>query len=246
MPHPDAINPDGSINKTRYLADLTAYINTLYPSTSQIVKGTLGHTLAEGKFHDYIINVVYDRYALKGRAYSILFFIGEPPKALSTYAQHDNYVGIVYTFSTSVEDANGSTACANCAQQQADKVLCKAQIPITLPLLAKSQPVPGGGGPQLPIPGGSVGPGALEPDPVAEVLRQELHWEFVELGGKRRDAADFPNTEIAVMHGTGYHATEQHEMARYSGYKKLHRATENKRLGAGHPGRPTGLIKDNP
>lgn len=244
MPQPEAINPDGSINKPRYLADLTAHINTLYPSTSQIVKGTLGHTLAEGKFHDYIINVVYDRYALKGRAYSILFFIGEPPKALSTYAQHDNYVGMVYTFSAPVENAHGSTTCANCAQQQADKVLSKAQIPITLPLLAKSQPVPRGGSPQLPIPGG-VGPGALEPDPVAEVLRQELHWEFVELGGKRRDAADFPNTEIAVMHGTGYHAAERHEMARYSGYKKLQRATENKPLGAGHPTRPTGLIKDD-
>ena len=67
----------------------------------------------------------------------------------------------------------------------------------------------------------------------------------MELGGKRRDAADFPNTEIAVMHGTGYHAAERHEMARYSGYKKLQRATENKPLGAGHPTRPTGLVKDD-
>jgi tyrosinase len=233
VPKPDALNPDGSINQTRYLQDLRAHINDLYPGTSDAIKATPGYTLEGGKFNDYIINVIYDRYALNGRAYTILFFIGDPPKALSGYRQSDSFVGLVYTFSAPIEITNGSTACGNCAQQQSDKVLSKAQIPITLPLLAKANPPPG------------LGLGALDPGPVEEILRQKLTWEFVELGGRRRSASDFPNTEIAVLHGQGSHATERGQLATYEGYKKLLGATQDKPLGSGNPDTQVNLIRDD-
>lgn len=230
---PSAKNPDGSIDKVKYLLDVRAHVDQLYPGTSKIVKQTAGYTFGNENFNDYVINVVYDRYALKGRAYAILFFIGEPPAVLSDYPDHENFVGQVYTFSAPIENSDGTTACGNCATQSDGKVLSKAHIPITLQLLAKAGRLEAG------IPG--AGLGALDPEPVQEILRQQLTWEFVELGGKRRDKADFPNTEIAVLHGQGRHATAGHPMARYQGYRKLTAATQHRMLGSG----PSGLIKDD-
>ena len=121
------------------LIELRGYVNEIYRSASSIVRKSPDCTLpGTDDFHDYIINVVYDCYALGGLAYSILFFIGKPPENLSTYRQSDNFLGAVYTFSNPVNNADGSVACENCAQQSSAKVLSKAQIPITLPLLSKA------------------------------------------------------------------------------------------------------------
>ncbi|OCL09390.1 Di-copper centre-containing protein [Glonium stellatum] len=247
VPKPDAINPDGSVNEERYAQDLRTYINTIYPSTSQIVKETPGYTLDGGKFNDYVINVIYDRYALKGRAYAILFFLGDPPQALSTYRQSDNFIGQVYTFSAPTE-VGGAIACGNCAKQKSSKVLSKAHIPITLHLLAKARPQSqlGGGAAQAPLGIPGLGLGALDPEPVEEILQQQLKWVFVEIGGRRHDPADFPDTEIAVLHGQGQHAATLDHLPTYAGYKKLERATRDKMTGSGHPQARLGLIRDDP
>lgn len=247
VPKPDAINPDGSINQERYIQDLRAYINTIYPSTSQIVQTTPGYTLDDRKFNDYVINVIYDRYALKGRAYAILFFLGDPPQTLSSYRQHKNYVGQVYTFSAPIE-VDGAIACSNCAKQKSSKILSKAHIPLTLQLLARARPQSqqAGAAAQVPLSIPSVGLGALDRDPVEIILEHELKWVFVEIGGRRHDARDFPDTEVAVLHGHGQHAAEPHQLPSYAGYKKLERATRGKLTGSGHPENRLGLIRDDP
>ena len=83
----------------QYYQELRTRINTLYPDTSSILKEVLSY---QDQFNDYIINVVYDRYALDGLAYSILFFISKPPKALSSYRQSRNFIGEIYTFSSPI------------------------------------------------------------------------------------------------------------------------------------------------
>ena len=227
-----------------YLDNLRAHLSVLYPGTSEIIK----QTGVEGeRFNDYIINVVYDRYALQGRAYTILFFIGNPPEALSQYHSSDNFVGAVYTFSAPVETREGSTACNNCAKQMSDKVLSKAQIPITLPLHAKARQALEGGPPEAGIP--ALLPVALDRDSVERFLRdgqEGLRWEFVEIGGARREPADFPHTEIAVLQGTGSHAQGREYLPRYERYSKLTRATDNQYLGSGHPDTRSRLIRDDP
>lgn len=247
LPKPDAINPDGSVNQQRYAQDLRTYINTIYPSTSQVLQNTPGYELDDHKFNDYVINIIYDRYALKGRAYAILFFIGDPPQALSTYRQHENFIGQVYTFSAPIE-VDGAIACGNCAKQKAGKVLSKAHIPITLHLLAKarSQSLPAGGAAQAPLGIPDVGLGRLDPEPVEKILEKQLNWVFVEIGGRRHDPTDFPDTEVAVLHGHGQHAVDSHHLPMYAGYRRLLKATKDKKTGSGHPENGVGLIRDDP
>lgn len=197
-------------------------------------------------FDDYIINVVYDRYALKGRAYSILFFIGNPAKALSQYRSSDNFVGEVYTFSAPVATRDGSTACNNCAKQMSEKVLSKAQIPLTLPLHAKASQTQVEGPPEAGTP--VLQPGALDRHTVESFLgdeREGLPWEFVEIGGFRRKPKDFPHTQIAVLHGTGTHPRRHEHLPRYGGYSKLKKATENQYLGFGHRRNQLHLTNDD-
>ena len=227
-----------------YLDNLRAHLRTLYPSTSEIIKqqGMEGE-----KFNDYIINIVYDRYALKGRAYAILFFIGKPPEALAQYYSSNNFVGAVYTFSAPVETRDGSTACQSCANQMSDTVLSKAQIPITLAIHAKARQAQVGGPPEAGIP--LLQPGPLDRHMVERFLRDEregLQWKFVEIGGAERDAADFPKTEIAVLQGKGFHARGREYLPRYGRYRPMTKATDNQYLGYGHPRTLTRLIVDDP
>jgi len=127
-------------------------------------------------------------------------------------------------------------------------VLSKAHIPITLRLLAKARPQsePAGGAAQAPLGIPGVGLGALDPELVEEILEQQLKWVFVEIGGRRHDPTDFPDTEIAVLHGQGQHASGPHHLPTYAGYKKLERATRGKRTGSRHPETRLGLIRDDP
>jgi len=243
VPAAGAKNPDGTVNQERYLRDLRAHVDQIYPSTSTVVRDIPGYLSQDNKFDDYLINVIYDRYALNGRAYSILFFLGDPPQSLSGYRDHENFVGIVYTFSTPVVDANGNANCGSCANQKASKVLSKAQIPLTLPLLAKLSTHPATGA--TPI-------GNVDPATVELILSRLLQWKFVQLGGTEKPAGDFPNTEIAVLRGEGSGASSTpSEGLRgaprgFRGYKKLRTATRDNLLGYGHPRTSVGLIRDDP
>lgn len=222
-----------------FQASLRRRINDLYPSTSSVVADT-GYSLEHNFFNDYIINVVYDRYALNGRAYSILFYLGDPTQGLNASKSDPNFVGAVYTFSAPLVSNDGRTTCDNCGKQQAAKVLSKAQIPLTLPLIRRVGPIGGG---YSTIPATQLG--LLEPGRVERVLHFGLKWYFVAIGGRQVEASEFPNTEIAVLQGRGQHPVEDRIMPRYEGYTKLREATRNKSLGYGHETGPNDLIGDD-
>ena len=222
-----------------FQALLRQHINELYPSTSSIVAST-DYTLADHTFYDYVINVVYDRYALNGRAYSILFYIGEPTKDFSASKSDPNFVGAVYTFSAPFVSASGKITCDNCGRQQAAKALSKAQIPLTLPLIRRTRLISDG---YSTIPATLLGP--LKPDKVEQVLHHGLKWYFVALGGREVELSKFPDTEVAVLQGTGKHPVADHIMPRYTDYTKLTDATKNKPLGYGHRIGPNDLIGDD-
>ena len=221
QPTPAALESDGSINPEAYRADLQKRISKLYPGTSEAIKKTPGFTIDGDKFNDYIINIIYDRYALQGRAYTILFFIGDPPENIRTYKSHVNYVGSVYTFSSPIVTGDGTVGCSNCKKQASGGVLSKAQVPLTVPLMIQANRNP------------SFVLGPLEPGAVKQVLQVGLQWVFVELGGRQRPASDFPNTKIAVYHGKGQHPREGAYLPTFGGYVHMPEATEGKELGTG-------------
>ncbi len=63
------------------------------------------------------------------------------------------------------------------------------------------------------------------------------------LGGDNVDRFMFPDTEVAVLHGIGTHATEAHQLPIYKKYKE---ATENQRQGLEHEDTRLSSIKDDP
>ena len=223
-----------------YQASLWEHISQLYPSTSSIIQDTPGFTLEGNKFNDYLINIIYDRYALNGTAYSILFYIGEPTLPFSLSKEDQNFVGAVYTFSAALTSDDGQISCDNCGKQKEAKVLSEAQIPLTLPLIRRAALISNGA---FGIPATPLGP--LEPQLVERVLDVGLKWYFVEIGGREADPSEFPSTEIAVLKGQGSHPAQGHIMPGYRKFKKLELATKHKQLGYGNDMGPNGLIKDD-
>lgn len=199
----DFIN--GQFDKDKYLARLRTYFNVLYKGSSNAVRDAPTFESASKKFPDYIVNIIYDRYALDGRPYSIMLFLGEPPadNELYQYSQHPNYLGQVYTFSSSIE-LEGEVACGNCQTQKGEHVLSAAQVPVTIQLMQKASQQEQWrsegqeGLTPLPIPQPLVGP--LDPELVRELFAQQLRVVYVELGGEVHNADEFPQTEIALLH----------------------------------------------
>ena len=223
-----------------FQVELRKHIAELYPSTSFHLKAAESFPTDQDTFNDYVINVVYDRYALNGRAYSILFYIGDPELPFSASKNDPNYVGQVYTFGSPVISADGTTTCDNCGRQQAAKVLSKAQIPLTLPLVRRISKIRQG---FSSVPGVELG--RLDPHAVESVLKYGLKWHFVALGGKEFGPEHFPRTEVAVLHGQGAHPGEEEILPRFGGYSKLTHATEKVPLGFNNEIGPDDLIDDD-
>ena len=203
VPSADAILPDKTLDEGQYKQDLQAYINGMYPSTSKLVnrivydpniptEAFLGR--ADGVWNDYVINIVYDRYALEGRSYSIQFFIGgKPYDTDSTFSYPENFVGQLFSFgglgAVSPVVANGG-GCANCSAQSDAQVLSKGQVPITHQLIRQA------------LDQSYTHIDNIANDAVKDYLTKHLHWKFVGLGGER-PGSDFPNTKISVWSGLG-------------------------------------------
>ena len=233
-----------SEDKIEHVNNLRTYVDKLYPGTTEIIREVPrpGYVGKDQKFTDYIINVLYDRNARDGHAYAILFFLGKGPDT--------TYVGSVYTFSAPIMDADGNPGCGNCAQQKKQKVMSKALVPLTFPLLTKAAALTAAEANPDPIWQPLTGAGKLDHEKVGHVLADQLSWRFVELGGEEKDAADFPNTVITVLYGTGISSDPDDVLAysdlpRYGGYKRLEIATKSRLLGYGNDKSKMGLIQDD-
>ncbi|KAM6534644.1 hypothetical protein FALCPG4_004271 [Fusarium falciforme] len=242
-PAPIAILSDETLNEEVYRAELLAKINTTYTSTGEYYRKLLEDERIENeaffgpnntKYHswnDYIINVIYDRYALNGSSYTIEFWLGGRDKDReSTFHDPENLVGRVYclagmTPSTSIKPGG----CANCGSQRDNKVLSRGQVALTIPIISQ----------------------ALNEDykhldtvrgrDVIPYLENHLHWRFMPIGGgPERPASDFPDTVISVLRGTGKYEglskTKKVLPPKYANYKLQYAPTENK---------PAGLTSDD-
>ncbi|KAM0425576.1 hypothetical protein ACHAPT_009107 [Fusarium lateritium] len=199
VPDAAAVMPNGDLDEQHYKTDLLAYVERTYPGAGLVVKkirspGT-GIDAPDGlleetgePFPDYIINVVYDRYALGGISYSIKFWLGGPEDRNETHFVQENYIGEVFTFTGSFSETEGG--CENCKLQAKNKVLSLSQVPITIPVFnhiydeGKDHPV-------------------KDFNEVDEYLKLHLRWTFVQHGGHPLNENDFPATEISVWKGEG-------------------------------------------
>ncbi|KAI1373531.1 common central domain of tyrosinase-domain-containing protein [Hypoxylon crocopeplum] len=236
-PKSGAINQDGTLNEEQYKEDLSAYIHDTYSSTQKYVRQVFGDNRIEnGKFfgdnnakakhwNDYLINVIYDRYALNGRSYVIQFWLGgDADKPDSSFRDRENMIGQVYAFGgLAPSSATSTSGCANCGSQRDNKVQSRAQVPLTIPIIAQA------------LSSSYSNIRSTLHDDVELYLEKHLHWKFVQIGGVERSANEFPDTKISVWHGTGRHQpitrAGQELLPVYSSYTPMYSPTEGKHCG---------------
>ncbi|KAI1814571.1 common central domain of tyrosinase-domain-containing protein [Poronia punctata] len=200
VPNPGSINPDGTLNEEQYRADVLDHIQDIYPSTKRYIQAIRLDDKTKYEdifdpdtdiFEDYTLNVLYDRYALEGRSYTIEFIL------------EGRDIGQVSAFAGLPPESGG---CPNCASQKEKKVLSRGQVPLTLTLLF------------LALEASYRRLNSLKRNEVADFLTSRLRWRFVQLGGNQKPAEDFPKTKISIWHGTekikdlGHQSAELHRI----------------------------------
>lgn len=210
-------------------------IHKLYPTSAEVIRNLpeFNRLDSDNKiFNDFIINVVYDRLALKGRAYSIMFYLGKPTQPFCNSRADAHFVGQVYSFSKPYVQKGGQVTCANCHEQSAANKLSRAQIPLTLPILRNAGPIQDDNDLGLPF---SPTLGHLHPPDVEVVLQHGLEWYFIEAGGILRDHESFPDTtQVTVLQGEGRHPTGSEVFPSFGSYKILENATKERPFGYGN------------
>ncbi|KAF5594587.1 uncharacterized protein FSUBG_9407 [Fusarium subglutinans] len=229
-PQPDAILPEGGLNEEKFKSDLEKHIQDIYPSIQMYYDALLKdkkvsnvdffgpHNTDNETWNDFLINVIYDRYALDGSSYTIQFWLGGDGKDLdTTFRDRENLIGSVYSFA-GLEPVVES--CSNCASQKEKKVLSRAQVLLTIPIIHQA------------LDKRFEHIHSTMTEQVEEYLEKHLHWKFVEIGGKVRPASDFPNTTISVLKGTGKRQAEDAALPPvYADYRPLYKPTELKACG---------------
>ncbi|KPM45298.1 hypothetical protein AK830_g1254 [Neonectria ditissima] len=240
-PQPEAILADGTLNEERYKTDLMTHIHKIYPSTLKYYEKLMADRAIENAdffgpnntanvtWNDYIINIVYDRYALNGKSYVIQFWLGgQDNDPDSTFKYEENLVGQVYSFGGLTPATEGAPeGCANCGTQKDNKVLSRAQVPLTIPIISQA------------LDEGYKYIDSTRGRHVEPYLEKHLHWKFVQIGGEERPASDFPNTTISVWRGTGKpqepaEATGEALPPVYADYQILYSPTDGKDCGLAH------------
>jgi len=200
-----ALDPKGDLNEEKFKRLLQAYIHKTYPCAEHLICDIeenqhvhipaglkpKGPNISDGSWKDYIINVIYDRYALDGQSYTIKFYLGGPEDKDETHFEPQNFVGNVYTFGGGSRKTRDS--CSNCKTQADAGVLSFAQIPLTIQLLhhtidcVRDHPID-------------------TFDDVEAYLKLHLRWKFYGYGGFEIDEKDlepFSKTQITVLRGVG-------------------------------------------
>ncbi|KAF3025861.1 hypothetical protein E8E14_014793 [Neopestalotiopsis sp. 37M] len=232
-PKQQSRNTNGSINQQEYAKQIRASLMKLYQSTASIAMDNIefpgfARTDDNKTFNDYVINVIYDRYALEGMSYVINFYLGEAAGIDPASANRQNLCGKVYTFS------NDPRRCTSCAGNNSAGKLSVAQIILTstltqrfkrdiMHMLRRQQPR-GVEGTMM----------ELGPEAVEDYLKKNLRWEYIDATGQVRPHTDFPRTKIVALQGQGNVPTGRSgEMGSYDGYKPMIGATSGKAGGVG-------------
>ncbi|KAL2070465.1 hypothetical protein VTL71DRAFT_13491 [Oculimacula yallundae] len=175
--------------------------------------------------NDYIVNVLYDRFALEGYPYIIRIFLGDVPEGTSFYfADTPTQVGCVYNFSAPAEfRGDGPEGCANCHSQKQDNELSTGQVILTDYLvehITKS------------IQDRGLTLQSLSREDVVEYLKKNLHWRISDNDDNLILKENMPSLKISVAMGRATHCLAASVPSRYGEYETLWEVTENRLAGA--------------
>jgi tyrosinase len=214
--------------RTRIIASLDRYSNTGQVLLQNFQPAALGldsevAVTEQHVFPDYIISVIYDRYALKGAPYTIQFFLDQvsaeeinDSKFGAEY--HPRHVGSVHNFSATT--GFDKPTCPNCAQQTTEGALSTALVPLTLPLYdVATDP-------------SFDGVWKITPEEVEKFLIPALTWKATDFTGNVVPWDQLPRTRIMVLKGQGRHYHSEERMSAYSGYIPMEEVTRGKPCGA--------------
>ncbi|KAH7354961.1 putative tyrosinase [Rhexocercosporidium sp. MPI-PUGE-AT-0058] len=175
--------------------------------------------------NDYIVNVLYDRFALEGYPYTIRIFLGDVPEGPSFYFEDTpTQVGCVYNFSAPAEfRGDGPEGCANCHRQKQDHELSTGQVILTDYLvehITKS------------IQDRGLTLQSLSREDVVEYLRKNLHWRISDIDENVILKENMPSLKISVAMGRATHFLAAAVPSHYGDYEVLWEITENRLAGA--------------
>ncbi|MCJ1468770.1 hypothetical protein MMC07_007400 [Pseudocyphellaria aurata] len=198
--------PLGVFDRRRYIKAVKRHINKLYGSTRRLV---LMPPLSkiEALENDYIVNVVYERFALKGLPFTVHIFIGFTEKGEAYFRNAPSTrVGSVYNFSA--PSRTGKRSCANCERQEKSGAKSTGQVPITHALLRHiiddSKPLD-----------------SLHRPQVERYLTANLHWSITTIGGRNVPLDSMPSLRVSVAVGTAVHHEDPDTLSQYSDYEPL-------------------------
>jgi tyrosinase len=188
-------------------------------------------------FNDYVVNIVYNRFALAGRPYTIHIFVGKVPDRVP-YTFDDpegSLVGQVYTFS-SPADTFGTDAeigCINCRSQEAAEVESSGTVPLTNALITRwknqlqhtpRQRLVDGEAPRVLA--------SMEPQDVVPFLEANFRWRVTSSDGLL-SPEELPSLRVSVAVGKADHYADPKKLSRFYDYKGANKVTENRPQGAG-------------
>ncbi|KAF2501891.1 Di-copper centre-containing protein [Lophium mytilinum] len=183
---------------------------------------------ASWQSNDYVVNVVYERFALEGRPYSITFFLGDVPSTSAyDFADDLTAIGRVYNFSSEVEGRGvDESGCASCKELRDENALSSGQVILTDYLIERITLGEAQRGLTL---------GSLDQVEVIEYLRKNLHWRITDFYENIIPKENMPSLKISVATAQGTHFSEASKPSQYSAYTMLWDTTEG-RLGGAAPG----------
>lgn len=198
---------NGQFSEDTYLSDVREQVNSLYSTTRNLLLKTPQVNL-EVTHDDYVVNVIYKKFALGGAPFTILIFVG------------DTKVGSVYNFSTPAHTTGGPDGCENCRNQEEAATLATSQVPITDALLRD-------------VENKDKSLGTLKPEEVEKYLKEKLNWKVTKAGGVNVPLPSIPSLKVSLAAGKGTHFKDNKKLSNYGDYKVLYSVTEGRDGGLG-------------
>jgi tyrosinase len=177
------------------------------------------------EFNDYVVNVVYEKFALGGNSFTIHIFIGDPPASAPYNFQGGWQVGQVFNFSTEPGDLGASPAgCGNCQEQQLTGAASSGRVILTNALITRwKHQVPHGSSSELLA--------SMEPEHVVDFLKKHMHWR-VSSFEEEVPLDRIPSLKVSVARGKARHYADRSRLSEFGGYVPVYEVTQGRPGGA--------------
>ncbi|KAL9607640.1 MAG: hypothetical protein Q9167_007463 [Letrouitia subvulpina] len=246
-------NLDGSYDQATHIKELTRTLNTDYnsawsavqkarltadPNTDSGLKlQSLSSLIAathvdpvDIHIDDYVVNVIYEKFALNGTSFTIHIFVGKVPDQLPySFQEPGTQVGEIFNFSTEPGSAGNSPAgCQNCRNQQHDHSKSTGRVVLTNALITRFK----NRVPHEPDDDGPRTLAGMEPHHVVPFLKSNFHWRVTSMG-TLLDPEAIPSLKVSVAVGKASHYADRTKLSEFHDYKGAFEVTQGRPGGAG-------------